>query len=53
MSDNQWRTLFIVVAAVASFLLTQSDVVIGPVVKVGLGALLVALAAINPARASA
>ena len=51
MTNNQWRTLFGAVAAVASFSLTQSDVVIPPILKFALGAILVGLAVINPQRA--
>ena len=52
MTDNMWRTLFGAIAGVASFALTQSDVVIPPLVKFALGAVLVALAVMNPQRAS-
>ena len=51
MTNNQWRTLFGAVAAISSYALTQSDVVIPPLVKFALGAILVALAVINPQRA--
>ena len=53
MSDNQWKIVFAAVAAVAAFVLSQSDVTVVPIVKVALGALIVALSVINPNRASA
>ena len=53
MTDNVWKTIFGVTAAVASFLLTQGDLTVAPVAKVILGAILVALAVVNPSRASA
>lgn len=53
MSDNMWRTIFGATAAVAGFLLTQNDVVIPPWAKVALGAVIVALAVVNPQRATA
>lgn len=52
MTNSMWRALFGAIAAVASFSLTQSDVVIPPTVKFTLGAVLVALAVINPQRES-
>lgn len=42
------RTVMVGTAAVVSFLLVQTDVALDPAVKVALGAVAVALAAINP-----
>lgn len=53
MTDNVWQTLAGVAAAVAAFLLTQNDVTVEPIAKVVLGAILVALAVVNPKRATA
>lgn len=50
MSETQWKTAFAAVAAIAAFLLAQADIELLPIAKVALGALLVALAAINPDR---
>lgn len=52
MTDNMWRTLFGVVAAVCAFLLAQPDVPLEPVAKVALGAIIVALSVVNPSRGS-
>lgn len=52
MTDAQWKTLFAAVSAVCAFLLAQPDVAIPPIVKVALGAVIVALAVINPNRES-
>jgi hypothetical protein len=48
LTENQWKTLLGAVAAVCGFLLTQSDVTVPPLLKVTLGAVIVALAVINP-----
>ncbi len=48
MSENTWRTIFGVAAAVVAFLLVQTDVELLPVVKVALGAVAVGLAVLNP-----
>lgn len=48
MTETQWKTLFGAIAAVCSFLLVQTDVVVPPVAKVILGCVLVALAVVNP-----
>jgi len=50
MSENQWKTAFGAVAAVAAFVLSQSDVVVPAWAKLFLGGLIVALAVINPDR---
>lgn len=50
MTDNQWKTVFAVVAAVCSFVLAQPDVAVPPIAKVVLGAIIVALAVVNPNR---
>jgi hypothetical protein len=42
------RTVMIVAAAVVAFLLAQGDITLSPAVKVALGAIAVALAALNP-----
>jgi hypothetical protein len=47
------RTVMIVAAAVVAFLLAQSDIVLSPEVKVALGAIAVALAALNPVTIAA
>ena len=50
LSNGQWRTLFGVVAAVASFALASDlhpAVILSPIVQFALGAILVALAAIQ------
>jgi len=47
LSNVQWRTLFGVAAAVVAYLLIQTDVPLGPIVKVALGATSVALAVIK------
>jgi uncharacterized membrane-anchored protein len=43
-----FRTVMIVVAAVATFLLAQTDVPLDPIAKVVCGAIIVAISAINP-----
>lgn len=50
MSENQWRTIFVIASAVVSFLLVQEDVQIEGIWKVTLGAINVALTAVAPAR---
>jgi len=47
---NRYQSIAAAVAAVGSFLLVQQDVVVPPLLKVIIGAVLVALAAINPNR---
>jgi uncharacterized membrane-anchored protein len=44
------RSIMIVVAAVATYLLVQTEIGLEPLAKVILGAVLVALAAINPSN---
>lgn len=48
LTDTQFRTLLAALAAVCSFVLAQPDVAVSPLVKVALGAVVVALAVINP-----
>ena len=48
ISENQVRLVLAAIAAVCSFLLVQSDVVVPDLLKVVLGAVIVALAVINP-----
>lgn len=48
LSTTQLRTIFAGVAAVCAFLLSQTDVVVPPLVKLGLGAVVVFLAVVNP-----
>lgn len=48
LSETQVRLVLAAVAAVCSFLLVQTDVVVPPILKVVLGAIIVALAVINP-----
>jgi uncharacterized membrane protein YccC len=43
-----FRTVMIVAAAVDTYLLTQTDIALSPEWKVILGAMVVALAALNP-----
>jgi hypothetical protein len=52
LTTNQWRTAFGALAALASFLLVQTDIIVPPFAKVVLGGLLVVLAAVNPVRAA-
>lgn len=50
LSNGQWRTIFGVVAAVASFALASDlhpEVILSPVVQFALGAILVSLAALQ------
>lgn len=50
LTNTQWRTLMGVVAAVASFALASDlhpEVVLSPIIQFALGAILVALAAIQ------
>jgi len=48
ITEAQVRVALAAIAAVCSFLLVQPDVVIPPILKVVLGAVIVALAVINP-----
>ena len=48
ITETQVRVALAAIAAVCSFLLVQSDVVIPDLLKVVLGAVIVALAVINP-----
>lgn len=48
ITEAQVRIALAAVAAVCAFLLVQPDVAIPPVLKVVLGAIIVALAVINP-----
>ena len=48
ISENTIKTIFGAIAAVCSFLLVQPDLVLEPWLKVVLGAIIVALAVINP-----
>jgi len=50
MTENQWRTIFVVAASVIGYLLVQEDVVIDGWAKVALAATSVALAALSPSR---
>jgi len=50
LTDTQWKTLLGAIAAVCAFLLAQQDVTIEPLGKVILGAIIVALAVVNPNR---
>lgn len=53
LSEPQVRLVLAAIAAVCSFLLVQTDVVVPPLFKVALGAVIVALAVINPTAVSA
>lgn len=53
MTENRWRTLFGVVAAVCAFLLIQSDVPLEGWTKVLVGAVSVAVAVIAPPKGGA
>jgi len=48
ISENQIRVLLAAIAAVCAFLLVQPDVVLPPWAKVIVGAIIVALAVLNP-----
>ena len=48
ITEAQVRIVLAAIAAVCSFLLVQSDVVVPDLLKVVLGAVIVALAVINP-----
>lgn len=50
MTENAWKTVFIVAAAVCSFLLIQPQLAEYPWVLLILGAVNVALAAANPVK---
>jgi membrane protein YqaA with SNARE-associated domain len=50
ISEAQARVALAAVAAVCAFLLVQPDVAIPPILKVVLGAIIVALAVINPSN---
>jgi len=52
VTETQWKTVFGVVAAVAAFLLAQTDIALVPIAKVALGATIVALATLNPDRSA-
>lgn len=47
MTENRWRALFAVTAAVCSFLLVQPEVTAIPVLAIALGAVNVAVAALR------
>lgn len=51
MTNTQWRVLFGAVGAVCAFLLAQTDLPLEPIARVALGAIVTALAVINPNRA--
>jgi hypothetical protein len=53
LTTGQWQTILVVAAVVVNFLLVQTDVPLDPVVKLVLGALNVAFAALSPAALSA
>jgi hypothetical protein len=53
ISENTIKVLLGAIAAVCSFLLVQPDLILEPGIKVLLGAVIVALAVINPATVSA
>lgn len=48
MTTLQLRTIFGGVAAVCAFLIAQPDVVLDPLAKVALGAVIVFLSVVNP-----
>ena len=48
LSTIQIKTVFAGVAAVCAFLIAQPDVVLPPLLKVALGAVIVFLAVVNP-----
>jgi len=52
ISITQIRIVFAAIAAVCAFLLVQTDVALDPIVKVIVGAVIVALAVINPQAVS-
>jgi hypothetical protein len=53
ISENQVKLVLAAIAAVCSYLLVQTDVVIEPWANVLLGAIIVALAVLNPASIAA
>ncbi len=52
MTNFYWKTIFGAAAAVVAFLLVQDDLLFDPIARVVLGAIAVALAVLNPERAS-
>jgi hypothetical protein len=52
ISENQIKLIFGAVAAVCSFLLVQTDMALAPWANVVLGAIIVALAVLNPGTLS-
>ena len=52
MTNTYWKLIFGAVAAVAAYLLVQQDVILEPAIKAALGAVTVALAVLNPNRAT-
>lgn len=53
ISENTVKVIFGAIAAVCSFMLVQPDLLLEPWLKVLLGAIIVALAVINPAATAA
>ena len=53
ISITQVRIVFAAIAAVCSFLLVQPDVLLSPIATVVIGAVIVALAVINPQTVAA
>jgi hypothetical protein len=53
ISENQVKLVFAAIAAVCAFLLVQPDVPLDPWVNLICGAIIVALAVINPASTAA
>lgn len=53
ISETQVKLIFAAIAAVCSFLLVQTDVPLEPWVNLICGAIIVALAVINPAATAA
>lgn len=51
MSNTAWRIVFGATSAVCAFLLAQTDLPLEPIARVTLGAIVTALAVINPNRA--
>lgn len=50
ISNNQWKFIFGLAAAILGFALAQTDVVLDPAIKAVLVAALAGLAALNPNR---
>ena len=52
ITETQIRLVFAAIAAVCAFLLLQPDVLLSPPIKVFIGAIIVALAVLNPQSVS-